>query len=283
MSGGEEGKIRRWRVEDGREVGTPMNAGSAVGNLAVSRDGKWIVSGTTSGRVAVWDAESHLKVSEFSAHHSWVRVVDVSPDATRIATGSKDRTVCVWSLSTGQRLLGPLQHNSSIGAVKFSLDGHLLATATWWRDSVRIYDAQNSNLHIEVPIKVNSALNQSLAWANDSKRLFALSCDGYITCLDVSSGTMLTQWRIHNDKQARCIALPNSGTFIAASAESSFSIWDTTTQKQIGPIIEHTPVIASMAISVNNNIVTSGGKKISLRDIYDLIPLTYYKDVSALR
>ena len=85
----------------------PMDARSSVGNLAVSHDGKWVVSGTTSGQVAVWDAESHSKVSEFKAYSGWVRVVDVSPDATRIATGSKDRTVCVWLLSTDQRLLGP--------------------------------------------------------------------------------------------------------------------------------------------------------------------------------
>jgi WD40 repeat protein len=46
VSGGEEGKIRRWRVEDGEEVGMPMDAGSGVFSIAVSRDGKWIVSGT---------------------------------------------------------------------------------------------------------------------------------------------------------------------------------------------------------------------------------------------
>ena len=42
---GGQGKIRRWRVEDGMEVGTPMDAGSTVYDIAVSRDGKWIVGG----------------------------------------------------------------------------------------------------------------------------------------------------------------------------------------------------------------------------------------------
>ena len=279
VSGGEEGKIRCWRVVDGKEVGTPMDAGSAVGNLAVSRDGKWVVSGTINGQVAVWDAENFSKVSEFRAHRSWVRVVDVSPDATRIATGSKDKTVCIWSLSDGQRLLGPLQHDSSVGAVKFSPDGRLLATATWWRESVRIYDSQSGSLLSNVQVKVDSALNQSLAWPND-KLLFALSADGHIACLEVPTGNVHSKWRIHGDKQARCMALASNGSFIAASAGSSFSLWDTTTHKQIGPLIEHMPVIVSMAISANNDIVISGGKKISLRNIYDLVPLAYH-DVSA--
>ena len=108
VGGGKEGKIRRWRIKDGQEVGAPMDAKSPVLNIAVSQDGKWVVSGARSGSVAAWNAESHKKVTEFKAHDSRVCVVDVSPDATKIATGSGDKTLCVWSLSTGQRLLGPL-------------------------------------------------------------------------------------------------------------------------------------------------------------------------------
>ena len=48
VSSSREGKIRRWRVEDGK-VGVPMDAGSTVGSIAVSRDGKWVVSETRSG------------------------------------------------------------------------------------------------------------------------------------------------------------------------------------------------------------------------------------------
>ena len=93
LSGGKEGKIRRWRVDNGQEVGTPMDAGSTVRNIAVSQDGKWIVSGAWSGQVTVWNAESHSKVTEWKAHHDEVGAVDVSRDGTRIATGSDDGTL----------------------------------------------------------------------------------------------------------------------------------------------------------------------------------------------
>ena len=36
-SGGEEGKTLRWRVEDGRETGTPMDVGYTVFNIAASQ------------------------------------------------------------------------------------------------------------------------------------------------------------------------------------------------------------------------------------------------------
>ena len=110
VGGGGQGKIRRWRVEDGMEVGTPMDAGSTVYDIVVSRDGKWIVG----GRWQLVQAKSGKKVSEFKEHSHLVRAVDVSPDSTKVARGSDDRTACIWSLSIGQRLLGPSwEHNNT--------------------------------------------------------------------------------------------------------------------------------------------------------------------------
>ncbi|KAN0091420.1 WD40-repeat-containing domain protein, partial [Tylopilus felleus] len=211
VSGDQEGKIRTWRMQDGKEVGTPMDAGSIISDIAVSRDGKWIVSGMDNGLVIVWNAKSHEKFTQFK-HTDCVDAVDVSPDGTKIASGSDDKTACVWSLSTGQRLLDPLKHDDWVVGAKFSPDGRLIATATWKRNSVRVYDSQNGHLLVDVPIQVNSALNQSLAWAIDGKQLFALSHDGNIHCLDPSRGTTLSKWPIHSSKNVTCIALESTST-----------------------------------------------------------------------
>ena len=291
VSGGKEGRIRRWRVEDGTEVGTPMDAGS-IGSLAVSRDGKWVVntSGTGTRQVTVWNAavESHSKVKEFKGHRDHVYAADVSPDAPRVATGSQDGTVYVWSLPAGQRLLGPLnlggsgKRGNSVVAVRFSPDGCLIAIATWSRHSVQIYDGQDGRRLVDVPIQVGSSFNQSLAWACDSKQLFVLSFDGNINCLDVSTGRTLSKWSIPSSNNAQCIALASNDTFIAASAGPTVSFWDTTTHKRIGSVIQHTADVVSMAISANCDIVIGGDKKITLRNLYRVVPTSYYADVSAL-
>ncbi|KAH0829008.1 hypothetical protein J3R83DRAFT_2460, partial [Lanmaoa asiatica] len=276
----DDGEIRRWGAEDGGAVGTPMNAGSIVFNIAVSRDEKWVVGGTETGEVTVWNAENHQRTSEFQGHQKRVCAVDVSPDATRIATGSGDDTACVWSLSTGERLLGPLKHDNFVVGVKFSPHGHLIATATWRSDSLRIYDTRSGDLLVDVPIRVNSYFNGSLAWAGDSNQLFALSRDGSINCLDVSTGATLSKWPIHSNKDPTCIALDSNGTFIAASANSSVSFWDTTTHEQIGSVIHYTADVRSMAISENYDIVVGGGKTITLRNICKVLPSPYFSVVS---
>ena len=281
VSGGYQGTIRRWRVEDGMEAGTPMVAGSWVCNIAVSRDGRRIVSGTQLGSVLSWDAENGKKVAEFKGHNSWVQAVDVSPDSTKIASGSFDKTACVWSLSTGQRLLGPWKHyvndvNDGVFAVKFSPDGRFIATATV--NFLRIYDGHDGNLVVDIPIKVTRSLNCSFAWSSNTKHLFAVS-SGKITCLDTSTGATLSQWSIHGDKSNR-IALASDDAFIAASSDSSVSFWDTTTHKQIGTVVQHAPDIKCMDISANHDIVIGGGNEITLASLCNILPLSYCDIVS---
>ena len=280
--GGDGDKIRRWQVNDGKEVGQPTDVGTNVYSIAVSRDGKWIVGGTGRGRVVVWDAESHEKASEFKGHNEGAPKVDISPGATRVASGSIDATVRVWSRSTGEQLLGPLEHDNWVAAVKFSPNGQFIATATWMRESVRIYDSRDGRLLFDSPIKVGSAYNESLAWVSDSKQLFALSRDGKVHCLDATNGQILSEWAIHSN-DASCISLASNGAFIATSAGSSVSFWDTATRTQIGPFIHHPVNVRYMAISANDDIVLSGGGKIILRKLFDILPSPHFDNVGVFR
>lgn len=260
-----------------------MDAGGIIESIAISQDGKWIVSGTwTCGQVTVWDAESHEKVNEFKGHEGVVYAVDISPDATRIATGSGDKTACVWSLSTGERLLSPFEHEREVAAVKFSPDGRLIATAAWDRASVRLYDSRDGHCLVTLPIRVSSTNNQSLAWVGDSKRLFVLSGDGNIYCLDVSTGQTLSKWAFHGNHNLGCISLAKNGAFVAASAGSTVSFWDTTTHKQIGSVIHHPARVSSMAISANYDLVIGGQKTITLWNLQDALSSPYSDNVSVV-
>jgi WD40 repeat protein len=98
--GGTSDGVRRWRVADGQEVGKQM--GMDMSAISVSRDGKWIVCGTTGG-TSVWDAELLRKVAEVE-DTIYVAAVDVSPESTRFATGTSAEKASIWSISTGERL-----------------------------------------------------------------------------------------------------------------------------------------------------------------------------------
>ena len=59
---------------------------SEVYAIALSKDHKWIVSGSMEG-ATVWDTKSHDKVHQVDSSNV-VGTVDISPDSTKFATGS---------------------------------------------------------------------------------------------------------------------------------------------------------------------------------------------------
>ncbi|KAG9315345.1 WD40-repeat-containing domain protein [Chiua virens] len=279
LGGGPNGTIRCWQVEDTsgnlKEVGAPMDAGSDVYDIAVSQNGKWVVSGTFRGQVRVWNVQSRKKVTELTGHAGPVYAVDVSPDGSKIVTGSDYRTACIWSLPTGQSLHTLVHDGRCVCAAKFSSEGRLVATATWERESIRIYDAQDGYLLVDFKVKVSVLSNVSVAWSRDNTSLFALSCYGDIHYLDVSTGATLAKWRIHSNYHPQCIALAGNETYIAASANSSVSFWDTVTRRQIGSPIAHADTVRSMAVSEDHDLLTSADKTITLRNLHDIFPSRY--------
>ena len=160
-----------------------------------------------------------------------------------------------------------------------STDAPLPLPLTCDTQSIRIYDSQHGRLSVSVPVEVDVVLNQSLSWSNDSKHLFALS-GGKIKCLNVPTGTTLSEWPIRSSHDPEGIALARNGRFIAASTNSSLSFWDTATRIQIGPIIKHTGTIPSMAISPDYDLVT-GGKLVVLRSLRDILPSPCFDEESA--
>ncbi len=72
--------------------------------MAVSPDGRWIVSGSADRTVKVWEAATGRLLRSLEGHTGSVRAVAVSPDGRFTVSGSEDRTVKVWEAATGNLL-----------------------------------------------------------------------------------------------------------------------------------------------------------------------------------
>ena len=154
--GGKINGLQRWQVTDGQEAGDriPMD----VNALSVSRDGKWILCGTTRG-ASVWDAKPREKAIEVEGT-VYVGAVDISSDSTRFATASSagggegDNNASIWNIITGERLIGPLQH-VNIAGIKFSPNGEHIASAVEER-SILAFDSHNGDqlctIKTDIPI-----------------------------------------------------------------------------------------------------------------------------------
>ena len=276
VSGGEEWMGRQWRIEDGQEIGRELAVGSNLEAITVSPDCKWIITGYNR-TATVWDAKTHERVTEFKGHRNEVYSVDVSPDSTRVASGSMDRTAYVWSITTGERLVGPLEHSYLVAAVRFSPSGDCIAVATCQRESIKIYNSHDGQQLVDIPARVETWPTTALAWCSDGRHLFAAS-DKEIMYLDGSIGSVLSAWPHEIEGgDFTSIALANNGSFIVCSAEHSITFWDTSTHARIGPVIETSGLVRSIALTRDDSCLASGENngRITLRRLTEILPESY--------
>ena len=81
--GGGDGqfKVGVWRMTDGKEMGTIMDARDVL-CPAVAQDGRWITGGTFNSHAFVWDAKMFEKVLTHWVDLDDILAVDFSPDST---------------------------------------------------------------------------------------------------------------------------------------------------------------------------------------------------------
>ena len=72
--------------------------GFIVWSVAISPDGKYIVSGSQDKTLKLWEAGNGRLVRTFEGHNDSVYSVAFSPDGKNIVSGAFDKTIKLWGL-----------------------------------------------------------------------------------------------------------------------------------------------------------------------------------------
>ncbi|KAG2740378.1 WD40 repeat-like protein, partial [Suillus brevipes Sb2] len=82
--------VRIWDMDTGKQNNSFEGHGSGTTGLAVSVDGRRIVSGAQDGKIIIWDADTKEIIRCLSHHTDWVICIQFSPDEKRLASTSSD-------------------------------------------------------------------------------------------------------------------------------------------------------------------------------------------------
>jgi WD40 repeat protein len=106
---------------------------SDVMSVAISPDGKYVLSGSANGTVRYWDLKTGKTIEILYAHTDVVTSVAISPDGKYALSGSDDKTLRYWDLKTGKTLKILKGHTDYVWSVAISPDGKYALSGSWDR------------------------------------------------------------------------------------------------------------------------------------------------------
>jgi WD40 repeat protein len=97
-----------WDVKRQKCVGTLHRHFGTVTSVAISKDGKYIISGSYDGRVNVWDIDTQEHIIGMTGGKSnHILAIAISNDGKYIASGDDDGIITIWAV----RIVKEKYHN----------------------------------------------------------------------------------------------------------------------------------------------------------------------------
>ncbi|OAX31040.1 WD40 repeat-like protein [Rhizopogon vinicolor AM-OR11-026] len=257
MSTSEDGSICQWTVH-GKLVGKPWDSdGEAVGSMALSPDGRMVVSGSANGRIRLWNMQEGSMVGDpWEGHSTVVRCLDWSPDAREIASGSEDGTVRRWNPNTGRQILPAIETGHSwVYTVRYSHTGDKFASGGM--DKVIRVWSKDGELLIE--IKGHDRALTSLCWSKDGAHIFSASSDSTIRKWHSNNGEQLAVLRGHTSAVRSLCLSPDECHLVSASKDYSVRIWDLKANQTVGDQLLHDDELWALAVSPDGKWIASAG------------------------
>ncbi|KAG2349164.1 WD40 repeat-like protein [Suillus weaverae] len=153
ISGSEDKTARRWDLQAGKEIEKARDlCGQEVWAVAVSGDGRWVVTsitGEASGELKACDVETGV-VKTFDGHSGWITCIDISTDSTLLVSGADDSTARIWNLDTGRLVAGPFESLDALGAVRLSQNSKKLAVMSDVARYFEVWNVETQTLDVRI-------------------------------------------------------------------------------------------------------------------------------------
>lgn len=112
----------------GKEVIDLTGHSGPVEALAMTPDGRMLVSGSEDCTLRLWDLDNKRCMSVLAGHYGSVCSVAITPDGKTVISGSEDKTIRVWDVQSGRQQQVLLGNLAEIHALAVSPDGLTLVS-----------------------------------------------------------------------------------------------------------------------------------------------------------
>lgn len=181
-----------WNLDSGEELFTLAQGSGLLVEVAIARDGKRLVSGSSEGIVKVWDLENGQELQTLQGRRhpvpAPISALAITQDGGRVISASSGTTMKVWDLDDGQELRRLVGHTSMVSAVAVTPGGDRVISAS--RDTtLKVWDL-GSGQELRT-LKGHTREVSAVAVASDGRRAVSASLDATVKTWDIDSGRQL--------------------------------------------------------------------------------------------
>jgi WD40 repeat protein/serine/threonine protein kinase len=289
-----------WQRQAHLNLATLRGHTSYINSVAVSPDGRRIVTASNDHTARVWDAATGRQLLMLIGHTNGLSCAAFSPDGKWITTGSGDKSVRVWDAVTGLERFKHLGHELGVTWVAFSPDSLRIVSASH-DGTAKVWEAPTDREPLtfrghgsdvlcaafspngariitggvdrrtriwdatstEELHKIEGHTDSilSVQFSGDGKRVLTGSLDGTARVWDSESGWNPTTILNVGAPVSAAVFSPEGRRIVTGSYDSLATVWDAASGARLLNIGADSMAVMSVAFSPGSEwIVTGGGE-----------------------
>ena len=270
VSGGLDQTIRRWRVDDGHDLGQFAKARHRIAGLSFSPDGRWLLAGREGGtdvpkHITLYDYPAGTESYLFKEHNNIVLTTAFHPSRPwAVSGGGDDNEILLWHVATHDAFLDIKGQGRTVWTVGF-VDNH---TLTWGQTSAFATPHDRGPLEhsfsldqMEMQFKMPpvSAVRARVAVGN--KRLSAEYGGpfNYAYRLKIrGTSTVIDRSEADGYQHTAFTFTPDGQHVLSGGFNGTLMLYDTETGEMRADLVGHTGEVKAVAASPDGRWAVSG-------------------------
>lgn len=217
-------KARLLDLHSGEEI-TSFRHDGGVHAVAITPDGRRIVSGSGNGEVKVWNlgsGEEELTFGQGSLGKPGAYAVAIAPDGRLVVSVSGFGDLKLWDLDSGREEITLSGHNHVAKAVAITPDGRWIVSGS--RDkTVKVWNLDSGQE--EFTFEGHAEAVNAVAVTPDGQVVVSASSDKTLKVWDLTRRREVHTLEGHTE-EVRAVAVTPDGKYVlSASADQSLKIW----------------------------------------------------------
>ncbi|OBQ32840.1 MAG: hypothetical protein AN485_20395, partial [Anabaena sp. MDT14b] len=210
---------------------------SSVYAIAVTPDGKTVISGSADDTIKIWDLGTGTEKFTLEGHSNSVNAIAVTPDGKTVISGSRDNTIKIWDLGTGQEKFTLEGHSDWVNAIAVTPDGKTVISGSYDK-TIKIWDVETGTE--KFTLEGHSSSVKAIALTSDGKTVISGSSDNTIKIWDITQqktgffdfiheripSRLKFTLKGHSDSVKAIAVTPDGKTVISSLRGNIVKIWD---------------------------------------------------------